>query len=317
MSIDKQLEVSVANLKKAFEILESNAASAAKALRADFGTVKAFQPYPLQAAMNQRYVSNWSQEPLYEVEIAALGKAYTESLPVWEANKAVISAHIELKSKLEAFLESIGLPDGRVYTNPPKSRSRYRSANDGFVKVGWRNSLEAIPTFDTWPGVVEAYKKRLVAIAEAQKKKDAEQAAAQRVRDEENAKLEAEVTRREITRAAGLPAGTEWYQVFSEIVGRNKYLRLAYWLERNRGDWTDGCDYARTGLDGFKVENDTDVAISTCLQGFIDDWGGDGRVFRDCSWSYGRLFELAAEQAPEVFALYQKAAEIDGKLRGE
>jgi len=180
MAIDKQLEVSVANLKKAFEILETNAALAAKALRADFGTVKVFQPYPLQVAMNQRYVSTWDSSPLYDVEIAALAKAYTESQPVWEANKAIIAEHIELKAKLEAFLDSIGLPDGRVYTNAPKSRSRYRNPNDGYVKVGWRNSLEAIPTSDTWPGVVESYNRRLAAINEAKRKEEQEKAAANR-----------------------------------------------------------------------------------------------------------------------------------------
>jgi len=63
-------------------------------------------------------------------------------------------------------------------------------------------------------------------------------------------------------------------------------------MERNRGDWNDGCDYAQTGLGNFSIENAQDReiydAVSSCFEDFED-----GRVFRDIEWSYSAIYKLA------------------------
>ena len=66
---------------------------------------------------------------------------------------------------------------------------------------------------------------------------------------------------------------------------------LSYWLERNRGDWNDGPNYAEVGLGRFTpdTDNPVDVEIEKEISGLIEDWGGDGRVFRDCKYNYGEL----------------------------
>jgi hypothetical protein len=80
------------------------------------------------------------------------------------------------------------------------------------------------------------------------------------------------------------------------IVSKNKYLCLAYWLEQNRNDWNDGYSFAETGLDSFTIETETDELIYKDIQSYMDDWGGDGRVFRDCEWNYGVLYGMVEDE---------------------
>lgn len=87
----------------------------------------------------------------------------------------------------------------------------------------------------------------------------------------------------------------EW-DIREKILAQDKYLNLAYWLEKNRGDWSDGCDYAETGLNGFTVETEQDQEIYDNIQSYIDDWCGDGRCFRDCTWNYSVLYSLVENQ---------------------
>lgn len=89
---------------------------------------------------------------------------------------------------------------------------------------------------------------------------------------------------------------TNFEDVLDVILDKNKYLHLAYWLERNRGDWNDGSHYAECGLNGFVVETDTDQQIHDNIQYHIDDWCGDGRVFRDCEWNYSVLYGMVEDE---------------------
>jgi hypothetical protein len=88
----------------------------------------------------------------------------------------------------------------------------------------------------------------------------------------------------------------DWHDVLEVILDKNKYLRLAHYLEKNRNDWSDGYDYAETGLESFDVENELDHKIYNCIRECIDDWCGDGRVFRDCEYNYNVLYGIAKEQ---------------------
>lgn len=80
------------------------------------------------------------------------------------------------------------------------------------------------------------------------------------------------------------------------VLSKNKYLRLAHFLQMNRGDWTDGYDYAETGLNGFVVENEVDAEIEKDIQFHIDNWDGDGRIFRDCEYNYNVLFGMVDDE---------------------
>lgn len=85
-----------------------------------------------------------------------------------------------------------------------------------------------------------------------------------------------------------------WEDVIHKILEQDKYLKLAYYLEKNRGDWNDGCDYAETGLCGFSVVLPVDQDIYDEINGLINEWGDirDGRCFRDCKYNYGTLYAM-------------------------
>lgn len=88
---------------------------------------------------------------------------------------------------------------------------------------------------------------------------------------------------------SGLPSADDMLEA---VIRKNKYLYLAHYLLENRNDWNDGCYYAKTGLNGFKVEDEVDKMIYADISSYINDWDGDGRCFRDCAWNYDRLFSM-------------------------
>lgn len=106
--------------------------------------------------------------------------------------------------------------------------------------------------------------------------------------------------------------------VLSELIKKNKYLYLAHYLAKNRGDWNDGCSYAETGLDYFvgkPEENylgENDDAIYENIQKHISNWQGDGRCFRDTEYSYDYLFGIVERNAPELYSDYCKLKDLGG-----
>jgi hypothetical protein len=93
--------------------------------------------------------------------------------------------------------------------------------------------------------------------------------------------------------------------VQSAIRKKDKYLDLAYGMYATRCDWNEGPWYAKNALQRFKIENATDQAIYDDNWPAVEDWDGDGRVFRDTKWSYDAVFALAN---PELLADYQSVA---------
>jgi len=99
----------------------------------------------------------------------------------------------------------------------------------------------------------------------------------------------------------------DWNDLLDEVINKNKYLRLAYYLEKNRNDWNNGCSYAEIGLNGFEVESDKDQEIYDDIIHYIYNWGDymDGRCFRDCKYNYSELYGIVAEQDPDLYKDFQ------------
>ncbi|MCR8641423.1 hypothetical protein NV379_02025 [Paenibacillus sp. N1-5-1-14] len=97
-----------------------------------------------------------------------------------------------------------------------------------------------------------------------------------------------------------------WNELLDKIIEKNKYLRLAHYLEENRNDWTDGFSFAEAGLRNFSVENEVDQDIIDNIESHMyEDWDGDGRVFRDCKYNYSIIYGMAAEQDPQLYKDYE------------
>jgi len=108
--------------------------------------------------------------------------------------------------------------------------------------------------------------------------------------------------------ASGIPSD---YEIMEKILQKDKYLYLAHYMGKNRSDWTDGCDYAKTGLEGFKVENDIDKLIFAEVNDAVANWDGDGRVFRDLeNFSYGAILQLVDK---DILADYNKLIQYNNE----
>lgn len=92
----------------------------------------------------------------------------------------------------------------------------------------------------------------------------------------------------------GLDLDTEAKEILEHLLLKDKYLSLAYSLEQNRNDWSNGCNYAWEGIKYFKIETETDKAIYEEIFEICEDFT-DGRVFRDCTWNYNKLYSMADE----------------------
>lgn len=83
------------------------------------------------------------------------------------------------------------------------------------------------------------------------------------------------------------------FDIFLEIINKNKYLDLAHAMNRVRGDWSEGCDIVIRALNRFdgqmtsNTDNDISSDVWSCVENFED-----GRVFRDTTWNYTKIFEL-------------------------
>ncbi len=104
-----------------------------------------------------------------------------------------------------------------------------------------------------------------------------------------------------------LDISQDWEDLLDAIIEKNKYLFLAHRLEQNRGDWTDGCSYAESGLDNFTIETEQDKKIHEDIYYYISTWDQhmDGRVFRDCTYDYGTIFGIAADSDSDLYTDYE------------
>lgn len=112
--------------------------------------------------------------------------------------------------------------------------------------------------------------------------------------EEENAKKKHSLKKQALLLAKyDLDLDCDWKELLEVILDKNKYLKLAYYLERNRGDWGEGYDYAETGLSYFPVESELDQKIVDNIESYMyENWDGDGRVFRDCTYNYSTLYGM-------------------------
>lgn len=104
-----------------------------------------------------------------------------------------------------------------------------------------------------------------------------------------------------------LDLNCDWNDLLDIVINKNKYLKLAYYLEQNRNDWNEGCRYATSGLHGFSIETEQDQLIYDDIYHYIENWEDymDGRCFRDCRYNYSELYNIAAKQDPDLYKDFQ------------
>lgn len=217
---------------------------------------------------------------------------YAEDLKIIEENEVAAENNTKIFNTLYAIFKTLGFAEDVV------ERVSQRSTKTRRVKAGWLRTLQAIPR-TSGAERVHSIKASVLADVEEHRKKEALQREAEARRAEKIkyiGQLEAKYGQTFPTRDRAV----------DYLLSKDKYLKLAHYLCLNRGDWSEGHTYAEIGLEGFVAEDDTDRAITEEIWGLINEWDGDGRCFRDCTWNYDVLYGMAD---PELRAEVAKLTE--------
>lgn len=222
-----------------------------------------------------------------------------------EKNTAAIEANMAVRERIIALMTEVGMPK----TRREKAGTRYGMPKYRTVDAGWLDDLrDNVPTTDGFDRATATYN-RLRADYEryaAEGEREAEQAANAAAQEEERRKAErrANLELAEIILRYDLDRDSEWSDVLGALRGRDQRLDLAVAMQQTRGDWSDGYYRVSDALRRFKVTTPEDAEIQTdILACFNDDI--DGRVFRDTTWNYDRLFSSASD--PQLAADIRRA----------
>jgi hypothetical protein len=226
----------------------------------------------------------------------SLETQHAAKLPAIENNRRVIE-------QVKLIMTNLGIPESRTTYGYATQRARKMTSTT--VRAGYLADLAAAcPTDDGYAACkqkLDDFERRLTSYEKSEAEKEAVVK-----REEERARKQRQQRALLDAMAEKYGCDAEVYDIIEAIGKHNKYFRLAYWLQRNRNNWNEGPDYARTGLDGFTVETEEDQAIYDDIEPRISDWDGDGRTFRDSNYGYDYLF---GKVEPELMADYQQLAE--------
>ncbi|CAN7396127.1 hypothetical protein [Neorhizobium sp. LjRoot104] len=245
-------------------------------------------------------LSSWQKQTTKQIAAYALSQleaarkkdveAHERNLPKLEANKAI-------RERVVAVMKEAGIPD--TYSEPDlKSRSRFPKSirkDAGYLGDLQRNvrtsdSFEhATQTYDRLKAVYDKYAEEAEQEDAKRKAEQDREAAAALERRRNDLKLA------EIILRYGLAETVEWDDVLDALRQKDQRLDLAVAMSQTRGDWSEGYYRVSDALGRFTVTTPEDAAIQTdILSCFNDDI--DGRIFRDTTWNYSRLFAEAADQ---------------------
>jgi hypothetical protein len=202
----------------------------------------------------------------------------------------------ETYTSLMNLLKRIGISD--TYYGYKSNRSSKKES----LHYSWNSEISGqIPrgySTNTVYDLIKRHKESIQKIYDTEMKKIADEA---KKKEEEKKTKEQNKKLALLLAKYDLDLNCEWSDLLDAVVEKNKYLRLGYYLEKNRNDWNEGYSYAETGLNGFNTETELDQEIYEDIQSCIDNWDHDGRVFRDCKYCYSELYGIASEQAPDIY----------------
>lgn len=249
-----------------------------------------------------------SEEQIIERRDALL-KILDEILPTFEEtrlkNQELIEHNKVVIEKIKLFMTTIGIPSS-YSERDMKSRARnpkYITKSAGYLEDIRRNIATIDSGYANLVKNIDNHKKSIETWASNHIKSFRELKKAQEEKDALNKKAK---TLAYLTVKYDLPIESDEYEILDVILKKDKYLRLAHFMSKNRNNWNDGPYYASVGLDAFKVETDEDHEIENDISQHIYNWDGDGRIFRDCEWNYNRLFSKVDSELMKDYNMIEK-----------
>ncbi len=226
---------------------------------------------------------------------------------IHQSNLVAIENNKKLVADVTRIMENIGIKSSYSQTKYTTRGNRKTET----CTAGWVEDLRrCVKTYDGIESSENSYLEKIKQVDAYKKEKEAEEEKKKQEKEQEEKKKLSTNELAIMCVKYGLDATSfDWGSVLEAIISKNKYLHLAHYLYKNRGDWSDGCDYAKQGIAGFEVANQEDNNIYDAVQEKIDNWDGDGRCFRDMEYGYDYIFRLAPE---EMYKDYQKATAFIG-----
>lgn len=262
------------------------------------------------------FSSYYTQKPTPILACEDLDRWLAQNEVIYKENVEICKTNAKAKEGAFKYLDSLGLQ--RKKYDYPSPRSKTKS----WVTCHWVGELEiffVVSCDYSWNSMKEWVEKEKKAINNywTAKKQEEEQLKKQQEAELKNQQRDALIVKliqkHSLTFDSPIPPVNE---VIAQLAKKNKYLYLARYMAKNRGDWNDGPSYASQGLDYFisqkGVDQELDTAIYSEVSGVINSWDGDGRVFRDLpNYNYDSIFAIAAEKDKELYDDYCKLAEFE------
>lgn len=217
-------------------------------------------------------------------------------------NEKAIKNNKTFYESIERIMTNAGIPKTYQTSKPNRNKVVFISHFSGW----YEDLIRCCKTDDGFSASQAAYSRQMKLIEEWDKTEQEKENKA--IKEAEAAETK-KVSERELAVYIvkyNLPTMSDWRDVLKAVMKKDKYLRLAYYLEMNRGDWSEGCNYAQRGLEDFSVETKEDEEIFKNVSALCFDWQGDGRVFRDCEYNYDFLYSKVSKELIEEFDLVRK-----------
>ena len=314
-----QKQVSEALQKAASSIQTDADRLEATAQSASGGVIQSLKRCELPQGITHRSLDGFAQEPgryysrpTWQQNVKAARDLLTSSRDAIEKQHAlnipVIENNVAVREQVRRIMTNLGIPESRTTYGYATQRARKMTSRT--VTAGYVSDLtEVCKTDDGYQQccrVLESFEKRIDEYENEQRR--------------EASRVEAEARKKNGERGKLILLGRmsskyncdeDIHSIVEALCNKDKYFALAYWLLQNRTDWHDGPASAERGLGYFfPLESEEDQLIHKEITSFCEDWDGDGRVFRDCTYNYTFLFTKAS---PEVMADY-KLLEENGLL---
>lgn len=260
--------------------------------------------YPSQSNIDQVVLNAGKYLDSIEQKIE---EEHSANIPAIENNQLILNGLLKMMDKF-------GIK--RSWSEFTYSSSRSRTKKWIEKQAEWpseiRKCISISDGYELKKTTIQKYREQIIKFQEVQNKKIADIVKQQETdrKQQENLQILAQFRVK-----YGFDWSASWSDVLDKILSKNKYLHLAYWMERNRGDWSEGYDYAQIGIDGFTVETPVDQQIRDEIYDLAYNSDGfyDGRCFRDCEWNYSVLYGMVNDE--ELMNDFNIAREKDEEKR--
>lgn len=283
--LTKEFQV-VTNIQKVQELLPYNILSKECANIRDFNA--------------SRDYSSWNYSDRIP-ELEKVNKMMAEDTEIKNKNDKIVKENLDNFNTVVATLKRFGLQEVKYVKISSRSYKEKKVESEWLSELRGKMNIYDCSSYNVeshYKRFFEEYKKYQDKEADKIQKQNAE-IAAKKKQQEENVALGMLIVKYKLPTNVIYSAD----EIISELLKQDKYLTLAHYMSKNRGDWSDGARYVNHGLSLFTVENLLDQEIYDDVSSYLEDFE-DGRVFRDCSWNYDRIFAFVKETKPELYVDY-------------